>query len=122
MTEKKLILIVDDEEEIIQLLKDFLERKNFRLITATDGAQALDLAKKHIPDLIITDMLLPKIHGVEVTQLIKDNFFIPVIGISGIYKKGEVGQDMEDYYLDGFFEKPINLEELLKCINSILYE
>lgn len=121
MTEKKVILVVDDEADIRTLLKDFLENKNFCVLEAADGAQALELAKKHVPDLIITDMLLPKVHGIEVAQLIKDNFFIPIIGISGVYRQDEIAQEMDDFYLDGFFEKPIDLESLYQRIQSILY-
>lgn len=121
MTDKKTILVVDDEADIRILLKDFLENKNFFVLEASDGSQALELAKKHVPDLIITDMLLPKVHGVEVAQLIKDNFFIPVIGISGVYRRDEIAQEIDDFYLDGFFEKPIDLEALYQRIQSILY-
>ena len=121
MTEKKSILVVDDEADIRTLLKDFLENKNFCLMEAADGAQALELAKKHVPDLSITDMLLPKVHGIEVAQLIKDNFFIPIIGISGVYRKDEIALEMDDFYLDGFFEKPLDLESLYQRIQSIVY-
>lgn len=119
MSEKKIILVVDDEEDIRKLLQDFLENKSYHVLTAEDGSQALELAKAHVPDLIITDMLLPKVHGVEVAQLIKDNFFIPVVGISGVYKKEEIDQKIDDFYLDGFFEKPIDLEALFQKIQSI---
>jgi CheY-like chemotaxis protein len=120
MSEKKAILVVDDEEDIRILLQDFLESRNYHVLTAVDGSQAMELTKKHVPDLIITDMLLPKVHGVEVAQLIKDSFFIPVVGISGIYKKEEINQKIDDFYLDGFFEKPIDLEALYQRIQSIL--
>ena len=120
MSEIKTILVVDDEEDIRKLLQDFLESRNYHVLTAADGSQALELAKKHVPDLIVTDMLLPKVHGVELAQLIKDNFFIPVVGISGVYKKEEINQKIDDFYLDGFFEKPIDLEALFQRIQSIL--
>jgi len=87
MEKKNLILIVDDEEEIRLLLKDFLEKHNFEVVVAADGKQALELAWERTPDLVITDLLLPKEHGVDVMQAIKDKFFLPVIAISGIYKK-----------------------------------
>ena len=95
MSEIKTILVVDDEEDIRKLLQDFLESRNYHVLTAADGSQALELAKKHVPDLIVTDMLLPKVHGVELAQLIKDNFFIPVVGISGVYKKEEINQKID---------------------------
>jgi DNA-binding response OmpR family regulator len=120
MEQKNLILIVDDEEEIRGMLKEFLEKNDFDVILAEDGQQALKLASEHIPDLVITDLLLPKEHGIDVMQTIKDRFFLPVIAISGIYKKDEIKDKLDDIYIEGFFEKPLNLEELLSCIRSIL--
>lgn len=120
MSKKNLILIVDDEEEIRLLLKEFLENKGFEVLVAEDGQKALELAEKHIPDLVITDLLLPKEHGINVMHEIKDRFFIPIIAISGIYKKDEIKEKIDDIYLDGFYEKPLNLEKLFKGIQAIL--
>lgn len=120
MTKKNLILIVEDEEEIRRLLREFLEKNGYDVMTAADGQQALKLAEDNVPDLVITDLLLPKEHGVDVMQHMKDRFFLPVIAISGIYKKSEVMDKLGDIYVDGFFEKPLNLEEVLSCIRSIL--
>lgn len=120
MEKKNLILIVDDEEDIRGLLKEFLEKNGFDVIAAEDGQQALKLASEHVPDLVITDLLLPKEHGIDVMQTIKDKFFLPVIAISGIYKKNEIKEKLDDVFIEGFFEKPLNLEELLTCIRSIL--
>ena len=120
MKKKNLILVVDDEEEIRLLLKEFLEKNGYDVIVAADGQQALKLAGEHTPDLVITDMLLPKEHGVEVMQSIKDRLFLPIIAISGIYKKSEIQERIADIYIDGFFEKPLNLDEILNCIRSIL--
>jgi len=120
MSKKNLILIVDDEEEIRLLLKEFLENKGFEVLVAEDGQKALELAEKHIPDLIITDLLLPKEHGINVMHEIKDRFFIPIIAISGIYKKDEIKEKIDDIYLDGFYEKPLNLGKLFKGIQAIL--
>jgi DNA-binding response OmpR family regulator len=122
MSKKNLILVVDDEAEIRSLLKEFLESKNFEVWLAEDGQKAIELAEKQTPDLVITDLLLPKEHGIDVLHQIKDRFFIPVIAISGIYKKNEIMEDVEDIFLDGFYEKPLNLEDLLKGIQAILYE
>ena len=122
MNKKNLILIVDDEEEIRFLLKDFFEARNFDVILAEDGHKAIELAQKHVPDLVITDLLLPKEHGIEVMHEIKDRFFTPIIAISGIYKKEEIRARIDDVYLNGFFEKPLNLEELLKSVQAVFDE
>lgn len=120
MEKKNLILIVDDEEEIRLLLKEFLEKNGFEVQAAADGQQALKLAAENVPDLVITDLLLPKEHGIDVMQNIKDNFFLPIIAISGIYKKNEIMDRLGDIYIEGFFEKPLDLDEVLTCIRSIL--
>lgn len=122
MSKKNLILIVDDEENIRSLLKEFLEAKGFEVLVAADGQKALELAEKHVPDLLITDLLLPKEHGIAVMHKIKDRFLTPVIAISGIYKKDEIKTKIDDIYLDGFYEKPLNLEALLKGIQAIFNE
>jgi DNA-binding response OmpR family regulator len=121
MNEKNLILVVDDEEGIRSLLKDFFQNKGFEVLVAEDGQQALELAEKHHPDLMITDLLLPKEHGIDVMHKIKDRFFIPIIAISGIYKKNEIKEKIDDIYLDGFYEKPLDLEELFLGVQAILY-
>jgi DNA-binding response OmpR family regulator len=122
MNKKNLILVVDDEAEIRSLLKEFLEGKNYEVWLAEDGQKAIELAEKLTPDLVITDLLLPKEHGIDVLHQIKERFFIPVIAISGIYTKKEIMEDVDDIFLDGFYEKPLNLEGLLKGIQAILYE
>jgi len=120
MDKKNSILIVDDEEEIRLLLKEFLENKDFEVLLAEDGEKALELAETYSPDLVITDLLLPKKHGIDVMREIKDRFFMPVIAISGIYKKDEIKEKIDDIYLNGFYEKPLNLEDLLKGIQAVL--
>lgn len=120
MEEKSLILVVDDEPDIRQLLKDFLEKNGYEIILAEDGGQALKLAAERKPELVITDLLLPKEHGVDVMQAIKDNYLIPIIAISGIYKQDEFRERIGDVFVEGFFEKPLDLEALLACVRSIL--
>lgn len=122
MEKKNLILVVDDEEEIRLLLKEFLKKNGFAVMEAADGQQALKLAEEHVPDLVITDLLLPKEHGIDVMQNIKDRFFLPIIAISGIYMENEIKDRLGDIYIDGFFEKPLNLDNVLACIRSILNE
>jgi two-component system OmpR family response regulator len=120
MGKKNTILIVDDEKEIRLLLQEFLERNGYVVCVAEDGQQALQLAAQQLPDLVITDLLLPKEHGIEVMQAIKDRFLLPIIAISGIYRKEEIQGRISDVFIDGFFEKPLDLDGILACIRSIL--
>lgn len=120
MEEMNTILIVDDEKEIRLLLREFLEKNGYAVLTAEDGQQALQLAGEHLPDLVITDLLLPKEHGIEVMQAIKDRYLLPIIAISGIYKQDEIKTRIGDVFIEGFFEKPLDLDAILACVRSIL--
>ncbi|MCU0235522.1 MAG: response regulator [Acidobacteria bacterium] len=120
MEEKNTILIVDDEGDIRLLLQEFLEKNGFAVQVAEDGHKALQLAAENLPDLVITDLLLPKEHGIDVIQTIKDRFLLPVIAISGIYKKEEIRERIGDVFIDDFFEKPLDLAALLASVRSIL--
>ena len=117
---KKHILIIDDEPDVTDLLKDFFEQKNFKTGIAADGNKALGSFKDALPDIVITDLLLPGEHGINIIKTIKDEYSLPVIIITGIYKKEEIKNIIDDYSVEGFFEKPVNLEALLKKVNSIL--
>ena len=71
--EKKKILAVDDEAEVLLLLKKRLESANFQVITASNGASAIELAKKENPDLIILDILMPELDGSETAAMLHND-------------------------------------------------
>jgi len=120
MANKKIILVIDDEPDIRDLLKDHLEDNNFTVNVVDDGAEALESIGRTIPDLVITDLLLPGEHGIDLVKIIKEKFFLPVIVISGIYREEEVSHVIKEDLVEAFFEKPLNLDEVLGKINSIL--
>lgn len=120
MQNKKHILIIDDEKGMVDLLKDFFEKNNFSTEIATDGIMALACIKIKLPDFVITDLLLPGEHGINIVKTIKKKYFIPIIMMSGIYKEEEVRDMMDEYFVEAFFEKPFDLNVLLKKVNSIL--
>jgi CheY-like chemotaxis protein len=121
MSPKKTILVVDDDEHIREMLRDFLAPLNYQLFFAQDGEQALLMAEKHIPDLVISDMLLPREHGLEVIRKIVEMYVIPVIAISGIYPKKEIKAELKAKRIVGFFEKPLNLPALGRLIHKTLH-
>jgi len=117
---KKHILIIDDDEEIIELLTDFFEGNGFSVGTASNGLEGLDYFNRRLPDLVISDLLMPGEHGLNVVKTIKEKYFIPVIMISSIYKEGQLKNIMEEHFIEAFFEKPLHLDVLLEKVNSIL--
>ncbi len=117
---KKHILIIDDDQEVIELLKDLFEGNDFFVGTASNGLDGLGYFKHHLPDLVISDLLLPGEHGLNVIKTIKEKYFLPVIIISSIYKQGQLKNIMEEYFVEDFFHKPLKLYVLLEKVNSIL--
>ena len=120
MEAKREILIVEDEEETRELLVTFFRENNYDVREAGNGTDALDLLKEKVPDLVITDLLLPGEHGVDLVRKVKDRYFIPVIIISGIYRAEEVRDVIENNFVEGFFEKPVDVMNLLRKVNVIL--
>jgi len=116
------ILVIDDELEIRELLKEFLEENNFIVTLAADGIEAQEFIKKSVPDIAVIDLLLPGEHGISLVKTIKEKYFIPVIIISCIYRREEVQDLMDEYFVEGFFEKPLDLNEFLEKLNSIIDE
>ncbi len=66
------VLVVDDEEPILELLKYNLEKGGYEVKTASDGSKAVDIAKKFVPDLVLLDIMMPKMDGVETCRLLRD--------------------------------------------------
>ncbi|MCH7732157.1 MAG: response regulator [Candidatus Marinimicrobia bacterium] len=121
MTKKK-ILIVDDEKFFIEPIKRFLDKNDFETITANDGFSGIISARKEMPDLIILDLMLPKINGFQVCRLLKfdDKYkHIPIIIVSAkdTDKDKELGKISGS---DMYITKPINPKTLVDNINAIL--
>jgi CheY-like chemotaxis protein len=93
----KLILVVDDEEEIRKLLQKLLTGKGFRVVEADRGQLALRMVKEHVPDAILLDAMLPEIHGFDIARRIKGSERygnIPIIMISAVYKGWRIAEDL----------------------------
>jgi two-component system sensor histidine kinase/response regulator len=122
-TAVKKILVVDDEEDALIPISNILRRANYQVFTATRGKQAVELALKQQPDLIILDIVLPDMGGSEVaTILVGDPITtnIPIIFLTGILTKGEeesVGSKPDRRYV---IAKPVTQEELLEAVRKSL--
>jgi CheY-like chemotaxis protein len=118
------ILVVDDEPEIRTLVQAMLEKDGFVVELAVDGAEALAKAEELVPDLILLDAMLPKIHGFDVCRRIKNaprTRKIPVIMMTAIYRGWRFAQDArETYGAEDYVEKPFRVDDLLRRIKDTL--
>ncbi|HEY8089393.1 MAG TPA: response regulator [Polyangiaceae bacterium] len=120
----KLILVVDDEEEIRTLLKRLLTGKGYRVIEADRGLLALRLVKDHVPDLIILDAMLPELHGFDIAKRIKGSAKygrIPIIMVSAVYRGWRIAEDLkQNYGIEDYLEKPFRIQDITEAVQRLL--
>jgi len=121
---KEKILIVEDNPPNMRLLEMVLRAKNYTLLRATDGEEALDMAIREQPDLIIMDIQLPKMSGLEVTRKLRETpafNHTPIIAITAYAMKGDKEKVIESG-CDAYLSKPINTRELPEMIAGMLLQ
>jgi two-component system, cell cycle response regulator len=119
---KKRILVVDDHEDNIELLRARLEARGYEVEGASDGQAALDAVQRVCPDLILLDVMMPKMDGIEVVRRLKANAglpFIPVIMHTALDSTENKVEGL-DAGADDYITKPINFAELEARVNSLL--
>lgn len=118
-TDKKTILIVDDEQPIIDMLVYNLEKEGYNTLEATDGEKAVDIALNNTPDLILLDIMIPKIDGLSVCKRIRHTLNVPIIMLSA---KGEEIDKILGLELgaDDYITKPFSIRELMARIKANL--
>ena len=117
---KQKILLVEDTPEIVYNLRDYLLMEEYEVFTALNGVEALNILAKHLPDLIVTDLLMSEMDGFElIDQLKSENRFkrIPIIAFSA---KPESEFKDRDLRVDRFFLKPCPPEVLITAISDLL--
>lgn len=117
---KKKILVVDDEVKICKMLKTFLESEGYDVVTAGDGQVAIQKFEDSRPDLVITDLLLPKVHGFEICHRIKEKGRTPVILMTAVYTQTKYKIEGKGHGADDYIIKPFNPEELLGKVKKLL--
>ena len=118
----KTILIVEDEPRNLKLLRDLLQRFGYETMEATDGEQGVELARAKIPNLILMDIMMPKMDGLEATRIIKadtNTKHIPIIALTSYAMKGDRERTIEAG-CDGYIAKPVDIQEVLKAIEHFL--
>jgi two-component system KDP operon response regulator KdpE len=113
------ILIVDDDPKMIKLIQSNLKIRGFKTLVARDGIEAIELTEKELPDLIILDLLMPKLDGYEVCRKLRQWSDIPMIIISAL---GQVNDKVTCFELgaDDYIVKPFAVDELLARIKALL--
>ncbi len=119
---KATILVVDDNLQNLELLQAYLEDLSCKVILAQDGVQAMRAVAEHSPDLILLDIMMPKMSGFEVCRRLKEDETtcdIPVVMITALNELGDIERAVAAG-TDDFLSKPINKLELLIRIKSLL--
>jgi two-component system cell cycle response regulator/two-component system cell cycle response regulator DivK len=119
---KEKILLVEDNPRNMRLLKMTFKARGYTLLEATDGGEALDMAIRERPDLIIMDIQLPKINGLAVTRKLRElpEFrHIPIIAITAYAMKGDE-EKVIGAGCDAYLPKPINTRELPRVVAQML--
>jgi DNA-binding response OmpR family regulator len=121
MNSKK-ILVVDDEASVVKLVRFLLEKNGFEVYVAYDGKEAVDMAKEILPDLILMDVMMPKMDGNEATRILKKvdlTRTIPIIILSALGQESEVANGLESGAVD-YLVKPFNPKDLVSRVTKML--
>ncbi len=113
------VLVVDDEREIILLLEQILKEEGFQVLTARDGRQGYDIFMSERPGLVVSDAMLPKLHGFELCRKIKEESgeSTKVMILTAVYKKYKYkGKIEKEYGVDEYLDKPFQITEFLDTL------
>ena len=118
----KTVLIVEDNELNMKLFHDLLDAQGYMTLETREGLQALSLARQHRPDLILMDIQLPEIYGLEVTKWLKEDddlAHIPVIAVTAFAMKGDE-ERIREGGCEAYISKPISVSHFLDTIKRLL--
>jgi two-component system cell cycle response regulator DivK len=121
-TMSRTILIVEDNELNMKLFNDLLQAHGYNTLQAKDGRVVVELTRKNRPDLILMDIQLPEISGLEITKMLKaddDLRSIPVVAVTAFAMKGDE-QKIRNGGCDGYIAKPISVASFLQTVSRFL--
>lgn len=115
----ELVLVVDDEAQITRLAKDYLERGGFQVVTAGDGTTALAVARQARPDLIVLDLNLPQMDGLDVARSLRRTSEVPIIMLTARVDEADrlIGLELG---ADDYITKPFSPRELVARVRAVL--
>jgi len=113
------ILVVEDDPNLLETIKYNIGREGYHVITASDGARALDLARRERPDLIILDLMLPEVSGFEVCRILRKEMTVPILMLTA--KTDEVDKVVGlEIGADDYMTKPFSIRELLARMGALM--
>ena len=118
----KTVLVVEDNELNMKLFHDLLEASGYNILQTRNGLEAIDIARAHRPDLILMDIQLPEVSGLEVTKWIKEDDdlrAIPVIAVTAFAMKGDE-ERIRQGGCEAYLSKPISVSTFLQTVKSYL--
>ncbi len=118
MTRSK-VLVVDDDPSIVELVRLYLEREGYRVLVAYDGLEALELARQQQPDLVVLDLLLPEVDGLDVCRILQTESDVPIIMLTAKTAEEDrvVGLRLG---ADDYVTKPFSPRELVARVQAVL--
>jgi two-component system, OmpR family, alkaline phosphatase synthesis response regulator PhoP len=115
----KKVLVVDDDAKTVDLVKLYLNRDGYRVFTAGDGDEALRLARENTPDLIVLDLMLPGISGLEVCRILREESDVPIIMLTALATDDDRLKGL-DLGADDYVTKPFSPRELAARVRAVL--
>ncbi len=118
----KTVLIVEDNELNMKLFNDLLEARGYAVLQTRSGVEAVEIVRAHMPDLILMDIQLPEVSGLQVTQWIKDDEklrHIPIIAVTAFAMKGDE-EKIRQGGCEAYLSKPISVTHFLETVRNYI--
>jgi two-component system alkaline phosphatase synthesis response regulator PhoP len=113
------VLVVDDEPEIVRILRDYLERAGFKVLTASDGEAAVAVARREKPDLVVLDLSLPSLDGLDVARALRRDGEVPIIMLTARSEETDRVAGLE-LGADDYVAKPFSPREVVARVRAVL--
>ena len=122
MPDRKTILVVDDEQDLLDLIEYNLKKEDFDVLKAEDGLEGIEVAREHRPDLVLLDIMMPKMDGLEVVERMRNDKKLKRIPIIFLTARGDEKTEVEglDKGGDDYITKPISTTKLISRIKAVL--
>jgi len=122
VSDKQTILVVDDEQDLLDLIEYNLQKEGFDVLKAEDGEEGIEMARKHSPNLVLLDIMMPKMDGLEVVERMRADEHLKHIPIIFLTARGDEKTEVEglDKGGDDYITKPISTTKLISRIKAVL--